>query len=98
MVHRLAIIYGALDGAQRLREEHLRAAIALWEYCDRSVGYVFGTSTGDPIADGLLAALPKVGDLMGWEEAKRAVPRSRDRSAGRAERTRSRGSVSERPH
>src|SRR5262249_54043770 len=37
--------------------EHLRAALALWEYCETSARYVFGDALGDPVADEILRAL-----------------------------------------
>ena len=33
---------------------HLLAALALWDYCERSVYHVFGDELGDPVADDLL--------------------------------------------
>ena len=33
------------------------AALALWDYCERSVHYVFGDSLGDPVADEVLRLL-----------------------------------------
>jgi hypothetical protein len=56
-VIRLALVYALLDSAREIRAEHLVAALALWDFCDRSVSFVFGDSTGDPDADAILAAL-----------------------------------------
>src|SRR5262249_37013513 len=36
---------------------HLRAACALWQYCEQTVLHVFGDSLGDPMADELLQLL-----------------------------------------
>ena len=58
-VIRLALIYALIDGASEIALEHLWAAIAVWEYCDASVQYLFGDSLGDPIADPMLEALRK---------------------------------------
>ena len=33
------------------------AALTLWDYCERSVRYVFGDSLGDSLADELLSLL-----------------------------------------
>jgi hypothetical protein len=30
---------------------HLRAALAVWEYCEASAARIFGNSLGDPLAD-----------------------------------------------
>jgi hypothetical protein len=56
-VVRLAVVYAVLDGAQEVHEEHLEAALAVWDYCERSAYYIFGTRTGDPIADEIHHAL-----------------------------------------
>src|SRR5262249_51435294 len=44
-----------------IRAEHLQAALALWDYCEQSVRYIFGDSLGDPLADDLLLLLRAAG-------------------------------------
>jgi hypothetical protein len=56
-VMRLACVYAVLDGSDLVRIEHLKAAGALWEYCEASVRLVFGDALGDPNTTKLLAAL-----------------------------------------
>ena len=56
-VIRLSCIYALLDVSTVIWEEHLRAALAVWRYCEDSCHYIFGKALGDPIADGLLRAL-----------------------------------------
>ncbi len=56
-VIRLSCIYALLDFSVVILEEHLRAALAVWKYCEDSCHYIFGKALGDPIADGLLRAL-----------------------------------------
>jgi hypothetical protein len=56
-VRRLAMSYALWDGAARVNLDHLLAALALWEFCDASVRYIFGDSLGDPVSDALLSAL-----------------------------------------
>ena len=58
-VRRLACIYAALDATQETRPEHLISAVAVWEYVERSVAYIFRENTGNPDADKILAALLK---------------------------------------
>ena len=41
-VLRLALIYAMLDQDEHIRSEHLQAALALWDYCLRSIEQVFG--------------------------------------------------------
>jgi len=40
-----------------IRKEHLEAALALWQYCEDSARYIFGTATGDKLADKIYTAL-----------------------------------------
>ena len=63
-VMRLASIYALLDSSALVRVEHLCAALAVQEYVERSVYYVFGHSLGDPIADEIYAALRAAPDGM----------------------------------
>ncbi|HKO57427.1 MAG TPA: DUF3987 domain-containing protein [Thermoanaerobaculia bacterium] len=56
-VVRLALLYALLDGSDDIRVEHLKAAVAVWEYCEASARYVFGSALGDPVADQILAEL-----------------------------------------
>ena len=48
---RLAMLYALLDESSQIRVEHLRAALAVWEYCEQSARMIFGTALGDPVAD-----------------------------------------------
>ena len=59
-VCRLALTYALLDCEDAIRTEHLLAALALWEYCERSAVWIFGEKTGDPIADRILWELTLV--------------------------------------
>jgi hypothetical protein len=56
-VMRLAMIYALMDHSPFIDSEHLQAALALWDYCERSVRYIFGDSTGNPTADEILRQL-----------------------------------------
>ena len=56
-VTRLSLLYALLDGADAIRAEHLRSALAVWDYAERSVLHIFGDSTGNPEADAILRAL-----------------------------------------
>jgi hypothetical protein len=56
-VVRLSLLYALLDCSQTIRVEHLRAALALWGYCERSAAYTFGTALGDEVADTIARAL-----------------------------------------
>jgi len=54
---RVASIYAVLDKSHTITPAHLQAAKAVIDYCDRSVRYIFSTTTGNPIADTILKAL-----------------------------------------
>jgi hypothetical protein len=60
-VMRLACLYATLDCSALIRAKHLVAALALWQYVEQSVYYVFGDSTGDPVADDILRLLRNAG-------------------------------------
>jgi hypothetical protein len=56
-VTRLSLVYALLDGADHIDIPHLKAALAVWEYCEASAAYIFGTALGDPVADEICTAL-----------------------------------------
>jgi hypothetical protein len=66
-VLRLSVIYASLDGSTAIRRPHLMAALAVWDYTERSIRYIFGDATGDPIADRILEALADRGELTRTE-------------------------------
>jgi hypothetical protein len=56
-VVRLSLLYALLDSSARIKAVHLKAALALWDYCERSVHYIFGDLLGDALADEILRLL-----------------------------------------
>ncbi len=54
---RLATVYALMDGSWFVEEDHLKAALAVWDYCEASARYVFGNATGDAVADRIEAEL-----------------------------------------
>jgi hypothetical protein len=54
---RLACLYALLDCSSVVYANHLRAALALWQYAEDSARYIFGARTGDKLADEVLSAL-----------------------------------------
>lgn len=63
-VMRLACIYALLDRRSCIAENHLAAALAVWDYCLASARYIFGAALGDPVADEILRALKGRSDGM----------------------------------
>jgi hypothetical protein len=64
---RLAMVYALLDGAAAIDLEHLQAAVALWEYAERSILYLFGGQSGNALAEKIEARLKEAGALTGSE-------------------------------
>ncbi|WP_303193039.1 hypothetical protein [uncultured Desulfovibrio sp.] len=76
---RLALIYALLDGAEQIAENHLHAALAMWNYAQESALYIFGDRVADPLEEKVLEAL-KAGPLTATELSaalNRHVPRER---------------------
>jgi len=58
-VIRLSTIYAVLDKSKYIQPRHLRAALAVWEYCEDSARYIFGEYLEDPTASTILVELRK---------------------------------------
>ncbi len=80
-VLRLSVIYALLDQCSQVQEVHLRAALALWRYCEASAAHVFGDSLGDPVADEILSALRDKPEGMTRTEVRDLFHRNRPASA-----------------
>jgi len=60
---RLACLYALMDCSSIVRPEHLKAALALWDYAERSAKSIFGKKTGDRNVDKVKAVLRESGRL-----------------------------------
>ena len=60
-VVRLAALYALMNESYEIESDHLLAALALWDYAEKSASYVFGDATGDPVADQIAEALRAAG-------------------------------------
>ena len=78
-VTRLSVIYALLDLSSVVRVEHLKAALAFWEYCEASVRYIFGDRIGDPVADEILNALRRTDEGLTRTEISNLFARNRDK-------------------
>ena len=56
-VVRLASIYALLDRSREIHDDHLKAALAVWQYCEDSCRFIFGETISTPVADKILKAL-----------------------------------------
>jgi hypothetical protein len=70
---RLALIYALIDKSRELMPEHIRAGLAVWDYCQRSAAHIFGERTGDKDADKIIDALRNAAGGMLQSEIRRAV-------------------------
>ena len=52
-VLRLACLYALMDSSVAIELEHLKAALAVWDYVEDSARFVFGSATGDAVADSI---------------------------------------------
>jgi hypothetical protein len=58
---RLAALYAVMNESYEIEREHLLAALALWDYSEKSARYIFGDATGDAVADQIFNALRAAG-------------------------------------
>jgi hypothetical protein len=62
-VLRLGCMYAVLDCSSVVQLAHLKAALALWQYCEDSARYIFGDAVGDRLSDEILAALRECAEV-----------------------------------
>lgn len=60
-VLRLAIMYAVADRSMAIRTDHLEAALSIWDYCSRSVEWVWAGMHGNADADRIFGALLAAG-------------------------------------
>jgi len=84
-VVRLALLYALIDGKAEIGLEHLKAAVAFWEYAEASARRVFGDMLGDPTADTILEALKGAGQA-GMTRTEISALFGRNRSAAQIDR------------
>ncbi|MCC6129045.1 MAG: DUF3987 domain-containing protein [Acidobacteria bacterium] len=81
-VLRLSMIYALADGSEKITVDHQLAACALWDYCERSTRFVFGTAgLGDPTADEIHRALGSAPEGMTRSEIRDLFNRNLDAAA-----------------
>jgi len=62
-VMRIACLYALLDQCQLVKPEHLKAALALWGYSEKSARLIFGEELGDRNVDKAVEALRAKGRM-----------------------------------
>ena len=67
-VLRLSMIYALLDCSLEIKTPHLEAALAVWEFCEKTATWIFGSRMGDPTADETLSLLLTRADGMSRNE------------------------------
>jgi hypothetical protein len=110
-VRRLATLYALIDMSSEVRAADLRAALALWRYCEGSARYIFGARLGDHVADRLLEALREqpgglsrsdmrslIGGRMSGERIDTALGLLREHGLARLEQQQTGGRPAERWH
>lgn len=99
IVARLSMIYALLDASALIRARHVRAALAVWRYCDESARFIFARDgAGEPDADKILGALreapaegltrTEIRNVVGgrWENVRIEAALARLADAGLAEK------------
>ncbi len=76
-VVRLSLLYALLDSSKQVRVDHLKAALAVWTYCEASAKAVFGDAFGDPVVDELLIELRRIPTGMTRTEIRDFFGRNR---------------------
>ena len=66
-VTRLSCICALLDQSDVIQPVHLAAALAIWDYCEASVKYIFQNRTGDQVANKIFKALSDKGKMTRTE-------------------------------
>ena len=64
---RLSAVYALSDPDNQhgmIAADHLKAALAVWDYCEASCRFIFGDKLGDETADAILSALRATPDGM----------------------------------
>ena len=62
IVMRMATLLAVTDCSSVITCAHLKAALAIWDYCAASAKFIFGNTLGNPVAEKVLAALKQAGE------------------------------------
>lgn len=56
-VARISTLYALLDSTDTIRPEHLKAAVAVWQYCENSARFIFGGQESDTVQQKIIENL-----------------------------------------
>ena len=79
-VLRLALIYALLGHSRHIKTQHLKAAFAVWCYCEASAHHIFGGAVGNFVADKILLALRKESQGLTRTRIRGVFSRNRSKS------------------
>jgi hypothetical protein len=80
-VYGRALIYALLDGTAAVDAPHINAALGVWCYCQQSTSIIFGTLTGNELADHILGMLRAASSGMTRREINNALGRHEESQA-----------------
>jgi len=72
-VTRLSLVYALLDRSEKIRTKHLKAAVAVWKYCEESARFIFGETLGYPDAEKVLKAVQQSSKGLSRSEISQSV-------------------------
>jgi hypothetical protein len=72
-VLRLSVVYAVLDQAPAIEEAHLRAALAVWNYCDGSAAGLFATDEQDELRGDLSKAFEFIEQQPGGQCSRKEL-------------------------
>ena len=76
-VLRVSLLYALLDRSRFIKRNHLRAALAVWRYCEDSARYIFGDAFGDFVVDAILRRLRRGSEGLTRTEIRETFSRNR---------------------
>lgn len=79
-VMRLACLYALLEMSSIIYPSHLKAALAVWKYCEDSARFIFGDELGNPVADEIKKILNSKPEGMSRTEISEHFQHNKDKN------------------
>ena len=80
-VVKLALIFALLGQRRSICRDHLEAALAVWDYAERSARFVFGDALGNADAERLLSAIKAAPEGLSMTEVSKIFSGHKDAAA-----------------